>query len=299
MNMNKIIKKYGKNFMAAISKSSSVVGAYILFMLRTHRIPNLKNPKDFNEKMTYLKLNDYATNDMVVRCADKYLVRDYVKEKGYERILNELYGVYDSADQIDFSKLPEKFALRCTHGCAYNIICNDKKILNKSDSIKKLNSWLSEKYGYATQEIHYTKIKPRIIAESNLCDENNTLPLDYKLYCFDGEVKAIKVSSDREHNLKRNYFDRGWHELTFGKKRYRNNIIPSKPRLLNEMIKIAEDLSKGFPFVRVDLYEVKDKVIFGELTFTPACCCSSELSRYGNDTLGSYLNISRNSKAII
>ena len=282
--------------MAAVSKVSPIVGAYFLYILRTRRIPNLKNPKDFNEKMTYLKLNEYATNDMVVRCADKYLVRDYVKEKGYERILNKIYGVYDDADQIDISKLPEKFALKCTHGCKYNIICNDKKIFNKSESIKKLTGWMTEKYGYATQEIHYTKIEPRIIAESNLCDENNTLPQDYKLYCFDGEVKAIKVLSDREHKLKRNYFDRGWHELTFGKKRYRNNIIPSKPRLLNEMIKIAEDLSKGFPFVRVDLYEIKDKVIFGELTFTPSCCCSSELSRDGNNTLGSYLNIAKNGR---
>jgi len=295
--MNKTIKKYGKNCMAAISKSSPVVGAYLLYILRTHRIPNLKNPKNFNEKMTYLKLNDYATNDMVVKCADKYLVRNYVKEKGYEQILNTLYGVYDNADQINFNKLPEKFALKCTHGCKYNIICNDKLTFNASESRKKLNSWLSEKYGYATQEIHYTKIKPKIIAENNLCDENNMLPIDYKLYCFDGEVKAIKVSTDREYKLKRNFFDKVWSELEFGKKRYRNSIIPSKPRLLNDMIKIAEDLSLGFPFVRVDLYEVKDKIIFGELTFTPACCCSSELSRYGNDTLGSYLNIAINSRA--
>jgi len=295
--MNKTIKKYGKNCMATISKASPIVGAYILYILRMRRIPDLKNPKDFNEKMTYLKLNDYATNDMVVRCADKYRVRDYVIEKGYGHILNNIYGVYDNADQIDFKRLPEKFALKCNHGCAFNIICNDKLTFNASEFRKKLNSWLSEKYGYATQEFHYTKITPKIIAENNLCDKNNSLPIDYKLYCFDGEVKVIRGKG--RNNLKRNYFDKEWLELEFGKKRYRNSVIPSKPRLLNDMIKIAEDLSKDFPFVRVDLYEVKEKVIFGELTFTPSCCCSSELSRYGSNTLGSYLNISINNGAKI
>lgn len=287
--MKNIVKKNGKILMSGITRLSPTMGAYILYLLRTHKIPNLKNPRDFNEKMTYLKLNDYAHDERIVRCSDKYLVRDYVKSKGYAKILNDLYGVYDTFDEIDFSKLPDKFALKCTHGCAYNVICHDKAKLDLFNARNIISKWLKEKYGFATQELHYTKIKPRIIAEKNLCDNNGLMPIDYKLYCFNGEVKAIMVATDRDTRLKLNYFSKEWVELNYGKNSWRNDDLPKKPMTLNKMISVAEDLSSGFDFVRVDLYEKDDSVLFGELTFTPACGCAPYYSSEGIDTLGNFI----------
>ena len=175
--MRKIIVRFGKKVYKILTKISPMLSASILFVMRTHKIPNLTNPKTFNEKTTYLKLYNYSNNDLVLKCADKFEVREYIKQRGFENILTKIYGVYDKAEDIDWDKLPNKFALKCTHGCAYNIICKDKSLLNIEETVKKLNAWLNEKYGFATTELHYTKIKPRIIAEEYLCDKNNKMPI--------------------------------------------------------------------------------------------------------------------------
>ena len=166
--MKKSIIYMSKRFFELLTKISPLLSCKLLYFIRTKKIPNLKKPITFNEKTTYLKLNNYSKNDLVVKCADKYEVRKYVEDKGYSKLLNELYGVYDNFDEIDFEKLPNKFALKCTHGCAYNIICSDKSKFNKEEARKKVNKWMKEKYGYATTELHYTKIKPKIIIEKYL-----------------------------------------------------------------------------------------------------------------------------------
>ena len=196
-----MIKKIGKKFFEILTRISPRLSAKILYIYRTKEIPHLKNPKKFNEKMTNLKLT-YKDNQLVSQCADKYGVREYVKSKGLEHILNELYLICNNPDEIDFDKLPDKFALKCTHGCGYNIICNDKSKLDIKETKTKLNKWLKEKYGLATQELHYLNIKPRIICEKYLCDENGKLPLDYKIYCFNGVPKCILVCSEREEKVK-------------------------------------------------------------------------------------------------
>ena len=284
-----MIKRIGKKFFEILTKISPKFSALILYVYRTKEIPNLKKPKNFNEKMTKLKLENYNNNSKVSTLSDKYEVREYVKEKGCSEILNELYNVYDTVEQINFEQLPEKFALKCTHGCAYNVICKNKEELNIDDTKKKLNSWLNEKYGYTTQELHYTKIKPRIIAEKYLCDKNDKMPLDYKIYCFNGKARCILVCSERDEKLKLSYYDLNWNRINFEKKNWSSTKDIERTKNLEQMIKYAEILSEGFPFVRVDLYNDNGKIIFGELTFTPACCCAPYYSKEGNRILGEML----------
>lgn len=289
--MRKMIVFCGKRCFEIITKFSPKLSSKILFLMRTKKYPNLKNPKTFNEKCTWLKLNNYNNNDLVVKCSDKYEVRKYVEEKGHKEILNDLYGVYDCFEQIDFDKLPPKFALKCTHGCAYNVICKNKDDLDLNSTAKKVKKWLKEKYGYATTELHYTKIKPRIIIEKYLCDKKDEMPLDYKIYCFNGEPKAILVCSEREKKLRLNYFDIKWNPKDYGKESWKSHYKINRPKNLNKMLQIAKDLSQDFPFVRVDLYNDNGKITFGELTFTPACSCAPYYSEEGNKILGKMLKI--------
>ena len=283
-----MIKKCAKKFLEILTKVSPKFSSYILYFFRTKEIPNLKNPKNFNEKTTALKLS-YADNELIAKCADKYEVREYVKSKGLGNILNELYFVYNNVNDIDFQMLPNKFALKCTHGCAYNVICKNKESLDIEKTKRKLKSYMKERYGLATVELHYLNIKPKIICEKYLCDDKGKMPLDYKIYCFNGKAKCILVCSERDEKLKLSYYDLNWNRLNFEKKNWSSNKDIEKPKNLEEMIKYAEILSEGFKFVRVDLYNDNGKIIFGELTFTPACCCAPYYNKEGNRILGEML----------
>ena len=289
--MSGIVTKCGKKAFSAISHISPSLSSRILFVMRTHKWPNLKNPKSFNEKTTWLKLNNYNKSDLVSKCADKYAVREYVESKGCGEFLNELYGVYDDFDEIDFSKLPEEYALKCTHGCAYNIIVDKNNPLNVDEARKKIRAWQKEKYGYATTELHYLNIQPRIIAEKYLCDKNGKMPLDYKFYCMDGKAKCVLVCSERDEDLRLSYYDLDWKRLPYEKKSWSSKKNIEKPKNLRKMIRYAEKLSRGFPFVRVDLYNDNGKIIFGELTFTPACSCAPYYSEEGGKELGKMLEL--------
>ena len=288
--MKKFIIYLGKKFYKLLTKVSPRLSCKLLFFMRTKKWPNLTNPRTFNEKTTCLKMNDYLKNDTIIRCTDKYSVREYLKNKECAEILNDLYGVYENFDEIDFRVLPNKFALKCTHGCAYNIICDEKNSLNIEAARKKVNKWMKEKYGYATTELHYTKIKPRIIIEKYLCDKNGNMPIDYKFYCFNGKVKCILVCSEREEKLKLSYYDLNWNRLKYEKENWSSKKDIDKPENLEKMIEYAEKLSEEFKFVRVDLYNKQGKVIFGELTFTPACCCAPYYTNEGNELLGKFLD---------
>ncbi len=272
-----------------LTKVSPNISSKLLFIMRTKKIPNLKNPKSFNEKTTWLKMNKYNNDLLVSKCADKYLVREFLGKNDCKEILNELYGVYNTFEEIDFNKIPNKFALKCTHGCGYNIICNDKKNFDINEAKNRVKKWMNEKYGYATTELHYTKIKPKIIIEKYLCDENDKMPIDYKFYCFNGKVVCILVCSEREEKLKLNYFDKNWNVLNYAKEKWTGKKQIERPKNLEKMIEYSEKLSKEFPFVRVDLYNDNGKIIFGELTFTPACSCAPYYSKEGNLELGKKL----------
>ena len=203
-----------------------------------------------------------------MQCADKYAVREYIKEKGYKDTLTPLLGVWDRAEDIDWDKLPEKFVLKCNHGCAYNIICEDKSKFDKQAAIKQLNEWLGEDFGAFNIELHYSQIKHhRIIAEEFL----GSCITDYKFFCFNGEPKFIYVSNDLIHDRQAQigFFYLDGSKMPLTRDDYTDIPSVNLPVFFSQMLEMAKDLSKDFPFVRVDFFLANDRYYFAELTFTP------------------------------
>lgn len=255
-------------FVATLIKCSPYLATKFLYRRRIGKPLNLKNPSNFNEKIQWLKL--YWRHPLVVKCGDKYEVRNYVKELGFTEILLKTHGVYRNTEEIDWDILPDKFAMKVTSGCGYNIICKDKKQLNINEIKSKLKNWMKTNYSLKYAEIHYEKMTPRILCEEfiNTCD--GTLPVDYKIYCFNGKPKIILVTTERESGYKRYFFDTKWNILELEKGTDGVQVNMKKPKSLESMLYYAEKLSEPFPFVRVDFYDYNGKPILGEMTFTPA-----------------------------
>lgn len=231
---------------------------------------NLENPKTFSEKLLWLKLNIYSKDPLVFICADKFKVREYVKECGCENILNELYNVYDTVDEINIANLPKKFVLKWNFGAGMNIVCSDKNELNEKIVYKKLRKWEKNKYWLLHSEMQYKCEKKKLLCEKYLENlEDDVIP-DYKVYCFNGEPKAILVLHDRNKEVKSEFFDCNWNLLKNTNKYDSPKHITKKPPCLKQMLSVSKQLSKPFPFVRCDYYVVDGKLYFGEMTFTPA-----------------------------
>lgn len=226
---------------------------------------DLENPVTFHEKLNWLKLH-YYNPDMII-CSDKYLVRKYVEEKGLGHMLNELYAVYDSPDEIDFSVLPEKFVMKATHDSGHVILCDDKKIFNEKLAKVKLRWWLQIDYSYMSGEWPYHTDHPRIICEKFLEDHTLGELVDYKFFCFWGKPFVCFLASDRSHHAKADFYSVDWKKLPFRWMYEPSGKVFPRPEKLDEMLGAAEILSAGFPFVRVDFYQADGKVYFGELTF--------------------------------
>ena len=231
---------------------------------------NLKDPKNLNEKVLYLKLNDYYNNELVTKCSDKYCIREYLENKGMNDLVPKLYGVYSSVKDIEWDKLPNSFVVKCNHGCGYNIIVKDKNKENIENDKKLLQKWLKEDY-WKKGEIQYKYIKKKIIIEEYLGDVKT-----YKFYCFNGEPKIMYISSNKwengicEKDKYIDFFDMNFNHINCLLKGHPNNPdIVNKPNNFSEMVKISRRLSEDFPFVRVDLYDVNEKVYISELTFCP------------------------------
>lgn len=235
---------------------------------------NLKNPKSFNEKLQWLKLND--RNPEYTKMVDKYEAREYVAEKIGEEYLIPLLGVWDSVDDIDFESLPDKFVLKCTHDSGGVVVCRDKSKLNINDARKKLDVCLHRDFYKLTREWPYKDVKPRIIAEKFMVDKNEektqTGLTDYKFYCFNGVPKYAYVSLGLENHktAKISFVTLDWEIAPFGRTDFAEfKSLPPKPTKFDEMIKLATVLSKDIRFLRVDFYEIDEKIYFGELTFFP------------------------------
>lgn len=225
--------------------------------------PNLKDPKTITEKLLYIKKN--YRNPLMVVCADKYEVRNYLTEKGYGHLLNDLIGCYESVEDIDWDSLPDQFVLKATHGSNMMWICDDKKTLDKAACIKEMKRWLKIDYSLICNEWQYKEMKPRIVCEKFL--SNGSGLDDYKIHCYNGKPTYIQCDTGRFTHHVKTYYDTNWeysevYETGFEEK----NHLP-KPEQLDELLKIAEDLSSPFPYVRVDVYLYEGKIIFGELTF--------------------------------
>lgn len=233
-----------------------------------HKNLNLENPRTFNEKLQWYKLFYFPNNPLVIQCADKYLVRNYVESKGLGRYLTNLLGSWGDAREIQWDKLPNKFVLKCNHGCAYNILCSNKKEFDIRRATKQLNKWMKEDFGAFNIEIHYSKIKPRrIICEEYLGD----VITDYKFYCFNGTPQFFYVSNDLIHDRQAQigFFNIDGSKMPLGRDDYKNIEEVKLPEYYDEMFSVAKILSKDFPFVRVDFFLANDRFYFAELTFTP------------------------------
>lgn len=241
----------------------------ILFRIRMGKPLNLKHPNTYSEKLQWLKL--YDRKPAYTRLVDKYNVRSYVKKTiGEEYLIPLVGGPWGNFDEIDFSKLPKSFVVKCTHDSGGLIICKNKDKLNKKKARGKINTCLKHKYYYAQREWPYKNVKPQIIAEKYMEDKEDKELRDYKFFCFDGKVKALFIATDRGSKgseTKFDFFDENFIHLPFTNGHPNAEVMPHKPEQFELMKELASKLSKGIPQVRVDLYEVNGKVYFGEMTF--------------------------------
>lgn len=238
---------------------------------------NLDNPKTFNEKIQWLKLHD--RNSLYITMSDKFAVKEYIREKlGKDYVIPLIGGPWKNADEINFDELPNQFVLKCTHDSGGLVICRDKNTLDKKAAKKILNKSLSKNYFYWCREWAYKDIKPLIIAEKYMEDSNSSESkmkqclTDYKFYCFNGKVKYLYVSVGLEnHKTARiSFLTPDWKFAPFNRSDYiPYDKLPEKPHNYSKMIEIAEYLSKGIPFLRVDLFDLNKNIYFSEFTFYP------------------------------
>lgn len=221
---------------------------------------NLNTPKTFNEKIQWYKL--YYHNDQFIRCADKVRVRDYFASKGVSRYQVPLLGVWSHYQQIDWETLPSRFVLKSNHGTNQIWFVEEKNRFDKKRFQHEVTEKLNCPFGEKGAEFHYGHITPCILAEEYLADSTGGLP-DYKVYCFHGKAHFIQVDFDRFTNHTYAIYHRDWSETGCGNTAQR----VSRPKALDEMLFVAEVLSKDFPHVRIDFFLVEERLYLGEMTF--------------------------------
>jgi hypothetical protein len=240
----------------------------LCFRLYTQKPLNLKSPRSFNEKIQWLKLFDRQPE--YTQLVDKYKVLDYVARSIGEAYLIPLLGVWERAEEIDFSALPDQFVLKCNHISGSGIvICKDKSKLNIPSARAALNAGLEKNHYPSGREWPYKDIPPRIIAEQYMTDDGTELK-DYKIFCFDGEPRLVEVDFNRFVGHKRNLYTPDWRYID-GSMAYPADpkVQNQKPQTLDSMLALARKLSASRPFVRTDFYSVGDRIYFGEMTFYP------------------------------
>jgi hypothetical protein len=226
--------------------------------------PQIRPPRTFNEKILYRKL--FSDNELFSIVEDKWRVRDYVADKVGEEVLADIYHVTDDPETIPFTELPASYVIKPTHMSGPIIFIDENEEPDRRSIKQSCQKWLDETYGERLEEYWYEQIKPRIIIEERLQDEEYGIPPDFKFFVFHGEVKYIEVDTDRHTDHKRRFYDTNWNPQEFELKFPLGPII-SKPRKLREMINIAESLGEKFEFIRVDLYQINEhRVVFGEIT---------------------------------
>jgi len=265
---------------------------YYFHIKKNVKVPklNLKNPQSFNHKIIWLKMNYKIPNATIL--ADKYLVKEWVlKKTGKKKIIIPTIGIWKSANEINLCDLPNSFILKTNHASGFNHLVKNKLLINESKLKKKLNNWLDINYYDIGKEYQYRNIKPLIIAEPLIkCDKEGQL-LDYKFFCFNGRPKYIQVDIDRFINHKRNFYDLEWNKLPFSILYPNSSKHIKKPTNLKGMLDIVKNLSKDFPFVRVDLYNCDGQIYFGELTLHPGGGCEPIVPNKWDFIIGSHLKV--------
>lgn len=287
-------KTYGyllNSFLCFLTYISPELNNRVRYRILFRKKLSLKNPTTFQEKLIWLKLKKYNNDPLVIQCADKFLVRQYVEKKGLADLLNELIDVYESVDEIYWERLPNQFVMKWNFGAGMNIICKDKSQLNEKEVKAQLRKWGRNKYWLPHAEMHYKYIPPKIICEKYLTDDCHDAIPDYKVYCFHGKPLAILVMLGRGSKLKTQFFDKEWKILENTAKYEVSEEKIEKPECFEKMIKSAELLSEGFPFVRCDFYVVNKQLYFGELTFMPAAGFYASETNINGKSMADYIII--------
>ncbi|MCL1987606.1 MAG: glycosyltransferase [Firmicutes bacterium] len=249
---------------------------------------DLNNPQTYDEKIQWLKL--YGNTPLKTKLADKYAVREWVANKIGEQYLIPLLGVYENFDEINFTTLPNKFALKCTHGAGYNLIVEDKYEIDYKTARQLFDEWLNTNFAFHNGglQLHYKDIPPKIIAEEFIKTEEDLA--DYKFVCFNGKIEFIWVYTQRP-NMFFDCFDTNWNHKNLEREYKNAPVQPKRPNNLEEMLRIATVLCQGFIHVRVDLYETNSKIYFGEMTFTPTSGIHKFDDPNFNYELGQFINL--------
>lgn len=239
----------------------------IVYKLKLNKKLNLNNPTTYNEKLQWLKLHDRKKEyiDMV----DKYAAKQFVSKKiGSEYVIPTL-GIYDSFDDINFDELPNQFVIKCTHDSGGLFIVKDKNSFDCNKAKKIINKCFKKNYYNSGREWPYKNVKPRIIVEEYKEDSNTKELRDYKYFCFNGKVEMMFIASNRqgEGDTYFDFFDKDFNHLPFRQGHPNAPVAPEKPINHSKMIELAEKLSSGIPHVRIDFYEVDNRIFFGEMTF--------------------------------
>ncbi|OUP26452.1 ATP-grasp fold amidoligase family protein [Faecalibacterium sp. An192] len=262
----------------------------ILFFLKQHYALDLKNPKTYNEKLQWIKL--YEKNPLMTKCCDKYAVREYVKQQGCEDILNHLIWQGFNPEEIPFSELPKKYVIKVTHGSTFNIIQNGELQITQNEIISRCRKWLKAKFLPCYGEWFYGVERPRVIVEDFIESADDTQLRDYKVFCFNGHPKMIRVDTDRFTNHKMDFFDCKWNRINNAGMGYEiSGRAIEKPICINQVLDYAAKLSAPFKHARVDFYIVKDKIYFGEITFTNGAGFDRFASYDFDIMVGNWLNL--------
>lgn len=274
----------------------------IRWYLRMRTRLNLKEPKTFNEKLQWLKL--YNHNPLYTKLADKYSVREYVKQTIGEEYLIPLLGVYNSFAQIDFDELPEQFVLKCNHDSGGLVICRDKKALDLDYANKKITKCLRHNFYWHTREWAYKNIEPKIIAEKYMTDgslsaNGKTDLKDYKFFCFNGKPRFFYVSVGMENHktAKISFYDLQGNPMPFKRLDYNSYTDPlDLPSNFKQMCCIAQKLAEGTktPFVRIDLYSIENRIFFSEFTFYPCSGMMPFEPKEWDGIIGTYFDVGEN-----
>ncbi|WP_047247876.1 ATP-grasp fold amidoligase family protein [Maribacter thermophilus] len=246
------------------------------------------DPKDFNERISWYKV--FFRPKILNQLVDKYHVKSYVEKKVGDHILNETIGVYDSVSKIDFDSLPDQFVIKGVHGFHFNLIVKDKSKLNRMKSRYLLKKWMNKNQYYrGGMEWAYKDVKPLLLVEKYLEEMGQDIINDYKFFCFNGVPKFVQIDLERGINNYRCYYDMDWNKQEFYTEQnpfYTGEV--QKPSNFDEMKEVAIKLSEKFPFVRVDLYSIEGKTVFGEMTFYPTDARKRFLPEKYNKIIGDY-----------
>lgn len=252
---------------------------------------NLNDPKKFSEKICWYKLYYCPNNDLIIQCADKYSMRKFLSEIGLGEYAVKLLDSWRTVNEINWGDLPNRFAIKCSHGCGYNIICNNKNSLNIKQTKKLLEKWIQDDFGYYNGELHYNKGVRRIICEEYI-DSKDRLPIDYKVHCINGNPVIVQECLDRENGHVHNtFYNMNGSLAPF--EQNKKEVLSLESKFLLELEHICRTISVFFPYVRVDCYLNRGALQIGELTFTPGAGILRSLGIEGDIYMGKLWDLSK------